>query len=132
MARYQVENAVDYLADIPQDRRSPSQRPELHKKDLRIRTGLTKAESALVTQIRTEKIGFADFLTARKVPGYSPECTYGFHRQTAKHVILFCPDRIDRKTIAQAAGITHYHKWMTTPQIIRKIARWLIRQDILP
>lgn len=100
----------DYLANIPLDQRSPAQRLELHKKDLQIHNGLTKAESALATQIRTEKIGFADFLAARKVPGYSPECSCGFHRQTAKHVIFFCPDRTDRETITQVAGTADYHK----------------------
>ena len=39
----------DYLTNIPLEQRSLAQRVELHKNDLQIHTGLTKAESALMT-----------------------------------------------------------------------------------
>ena len=64
----------------------------LSKKRLCMHEGLAKAESSLATQIRTEKIGLADFLHRRRVPTVtSPACQCGWHRQTAKHIIMFCP-----------------------------------------
>lgn len=59
--------------------------PKLHE-------GLAKAESALAIQIRTEVIGLANFLFKMRVPGVaSPACGCGYHRQTAKHIIIDCP-----------------------------------------
>ena len=65
---------------------------DLNSKRLHIHEGLAKAESSLATQIRTGKIGLADFLYRRRVPSVtSPACPCGWYRQTAKHVIMFCP-----------------------------------------
>ena len=51
--------------------------PLSHKRPW-IHVSLAKAESSLATQIRTEKIGLADFLYRQRVPGItSPECPYG-------------------------------------------------------
>ena len=46
----------------------------------KLHEGLNKATSALITQIRTEKIGLNAFLTDRKVPGYTAKCPYGAAR----------------------------------------------------
>ena len=44
--------------------------------------GLLKAESTVVTLLRTEQIGLGDYLCTRKVPGYkSPLCECGWPRQ---------------------------------------------------
>lgn len=49
--------------------------PKPIKQVLKIHKSLQKAASALVVQIRTEKIGLRKFLRSRKVPGFeSPEC----------------------------------------------------------
>ena len=62
----------------------------LNKKRLRIHEGLAKAESSLATQICTEKVGLANVLHRGRVPIVtSPACPCGWHRQTAKHVIMF-------------------------------------------
>lgn len=62
----------------------------LNKKRLRIHKGLAKAESSLATQICTEKVGLANVLHRGRVPIVtSPACPCGWHRQTAKHVIMF-------------------------------------------
>ena len=68
-----------------------AQQASLDKKRLKIHSNLAKAESSLATQIRTEKIGLANFLFNRRVPNVnSPACICGWPRQTAKHAIMHC------------------------------------------
>src|SRR5271170_3645028 len=51
--------------------------------------GLQKAESAILTQLRTGKIGFNRFLYDRGVPStLSPRCTCGLAAMTVRHVLL--------------------------------------------
>ena len=65
--------------------------PRPTEKVLRLHEGLSKRESALLVQMRTEKIGLNDFLFSRRVPGItSPRCECGERRQTVVHVLLRC------------------------------------------
>lgn len=67
----------------------PCTHKQPHKKDVKIFKGLYKAASALVVQMRTEKIGLKKH--SRNVPGFdTPEqpCIRG--RQSAKHVLIEC------------------------------------------
>ena len=83
----------------------------LSKKRLKIYTQLKKAESALTTQIRTGKIGLADFLYKRRVPSVtSPACSCGWHRQTSEHVIMFCRLIGNREQMFRAAGTSDYQQ----------------------
>ena len=71
--------------------------------------------SALITRMRTEKIGLNAFLVEGRLPGYSPGCPCGFQRQTAKHIIMHCPSYIEnRDGIFQAAGTWDYKKMLAT------------------
>ena len=52
--------------------------PEPSQANLQLHAGRPKPHSALLTQLRTGKIGFLNFLYSRKVPGvWSGRCTYG-------------------------------------------------------
>jgi hypothetical protein len=63
--------------------------PTQSKAVRKLHAGRTKAESALLTQLRTGKIGFNAFLHERKVPGYeSPRRACGPSRMTVRHVLL--------------------------------------------
>lgn len=55
-------------AQIAKDPSLPAHRHSIGRKDDRLHQGLSKAESALAIQIRTEKIGLAAFLAQRRVP----------------------------------------------------------------
>ena len=78
-----------YQNRIP--RPTEAQLGSLSRTRLKIHNNLMKAESALTTQIRTEKIGLANFLFNRRVPGVmTPACSCGWQKQTAKHIILHC------------------------------------------
>ena len=72
--------------------------PKPTKKTLKIHKGLCKAASALVVQMRTEKIGLRKFLHSRKVPGFdSPECPCRRGPQSAKHVLTECQTHTGRR-----------------------------------
>ena len=51
----------------------------------------TRPQSTMATLIRTEHIGLNAYLTRRRVPGKTPECSCGNRAQTPKHVVMFCP-----------------------------------------
>ena len=96
---------------------------------------LRKAESAVITQIRTGRIGLAAFLNMVRVPGIeSPACPCGWARETAAHVIAHCPrfagvrhhitephtGRVDIKSLTSSAEGT------------RRLAKWFIQLQLLP
>ena len=59
---------------------------------LRIHAQIRKGYSAIITQMRTGKIGLRHFLCLRKVPGFSdPRCTCRNDNQTVRHVLQDCP-----------------------------------------
>src|ERR1700694_1495367 len=68
------------------------------KQVLRLHEGLRKAESALLTQARTGKIGLAKFLYSRHVPGVlTATCQCQAGQETPRHMALFCTDEADRR-----------------------------------
>ena len=82
-----------------------AQQAPIHRKRLNAHKLLDKAQSSLATQIRTEKIGLANFLYRRKVPGVnSAACPCGSLLQTAKHVIMFCRLHEHRTHMLRTAG----------------------------
>ena len=57
---------------------------------LKLHKGLHKAESSILIQARTGKIGLRDFLFKRRVPGFdSLCCDYGQGRETVRHILVF-------------------------------------------
>jgi len=100
-------------------------RSEIHK-------GLSKATSALITQIRTEKIGLNGFLSDRKVPGYSPTCSCGWQRQTAKHIIMDCIIYQEKRDeLFARAGTRNYQQMLATTRGCRSAAQFLQRTGLL-
>jgi hypothetical protein len=59
----------------------------------RLHAGRTKPESAILTQLRTGKMGFNAFLYERRVPGvWSRRCTCEQGAMPVRHVLLVCLD----------------------------------------
>ena len=59
---------------------------------LQLHTGLLKAQSSILTQVRTGKIGLAAFLCKRWVPGFPTlACSCGAQWEIARHVVVACP-----------------------------------------
>jgi hypothetical protein len=54
-------------------------------------------------------------------------------RQTAKHILLFCPEYADeRDSLYIAAGIKDYSKMLATLREAKAAAHWLQRTGLLP
>ena len=65
--------------------------PRPTRKVLQLHEDLSKRQSSMLTQLRTEKIGLQDFLFNRHVPDIAdPRCVCGEGRQTVTHVLLRC------------------------------------------
>ena len=65
---------------------------------LRAHEGLTKAQSSVLVQLRTGKIGLGAFLYYRKVPDQlSPICPCGQGPQTPEHLFIQCTAQRSRE-----------------------------------
>jgi len=91
-----------------------------------------KAESSIFTQVRTGKIGLADFLHGIGVPeATSPACACGHERETARHTTVFCPEyRATRNQLLIDGGLD-FKRLLTEKEGVSKLARWWIRSGRL-
>ena len=65
---------------------------------LLLHKSLQKAESALLVQARTGKIGLGKFLYNRKVPGIvTAQCWCGAGFETPRHIVLYCIEEASRR-----------------------------------
>ena len=105
-----------------------------YRASLRLRAGLSKAQSSILTQMRTGKIGLAAFLCRRQVPGFpTPACCCGAQWETAKHVVLECPrlQRV-RRSLYTAAATTDYQVMISRPRPAAALTSWILRYGVLP
>lgn len=110
---------------------SIAQTAPLVKKRIEAHTLLKKADSALATQIRTEKFGLAAFLHRRRVPGFSsPACPCGWHWQNPKHVIMFCRLISGRDLILREAGTNNYRVLTEAPKSLKVLTARLMKSGI--
>ena len=102
---------------------------------LKLHQGLRKAESSLITQIRSGRIGLAAFLNKANVPGYeSPTCQCGQARETATHVIIHCPRFAEIRHILEdpVTGQLDIRALTGTSAGTQRLARWFMKLRILP
>jgi hypothetical protein len=63
---------------------------------LQLHAQLKKAESSVLVQARTRRIGLAHFLAKARAPGYnSPVCRCEHGSKTAEHVLLHCSEEVE-------------------------------------
>jgi hypothetical protein len=102
------------------------------KAALNLHQGLHKAESSIFVQLRTGKIGLADFLHKAKVPGYdTPQCPCGQARETPAHVTIFCSRFQGLRQDLLMKGRLDFGSLLSTKEGVRRISRWWLRRDIL-
>ena len=107
-----------------------SQPPD--RRVLALHKGLHKAESSVLTQLRTGKIGLADFLHKAGVPEVeSTECSCGQGRETPRHITVFCPRYRDARKELRVGGHVDFNELLTTAEGVRKVTRWWIKRGIL-
>lgn len=95
--------------------------------------GLRKAVSALIVQMKTEKIGLRKFLNSMKVPGFdSPKCSCRRGTQIAKRLLIDCRmhaekrDRIwERDRRKAASGRLCWEEILTRPKFAKKAAQFM-------
>ena len=98
----------------------------------KIHADLKKAESSVLTQIRTGRIGLAAFLNKARVPDYpSPKCQCGLAEETASHVIAYCP-RFTEQRQSLAPGRPNVKELVSSVEGAKRLARWFLRLRILP
>lgn len=98
-------------------------------KILDLHIGMNKAESSILIQLRTGKIGLARFLHKSRVPGYdSEECRCGFGVADPQHFLLDCPLYSEERRRAFGEGeMPSYNRMVSQPGLTRRVARWAIR-----
>ena len=65
---------------------------------LKLHKQLKKAESSVLVQARTGRIGLAHFLNKARVPGYETlACKCGLGDETAEHLLLHCQLETERR-----------------------------------
>lgn len=104
------------------------------KKVLQLHERLSKRESALLVQLRTEKIGLNNFLFNQHVPTVtSPRCSCGERRQTVAHVLLRCSKYKDlrNRIFANLSGRNSLRTILSTPQLATKAIEYMEQTQIL-
>jgi len=99
------------------------------KKTLELHTGLRKAESALLVQARTGRIGLAQFLNSRRVPGYeTAKCRCLGGHETPRHMTQYCVIEGPRRSeLRDRAGrVQAYPTLVGTKQGAKKFVRWMM------
>jgi ribonuclease HI len=108
--------------------------PTPTKKVLQLHDRLSKRESALLVQLRTEKIGLNDFLFSRHVPAVtSARCSCGERRQTVAHILLRCSKYKDlrNRIFANLSGRHSLRTILSTPQLATKAIEYMEQTQIL-
>jgi hypothetical protein len=102
-------------------------------KILRLHQGLKKWQSALLIQMRTEKIGLRDYLWRRKVLGFDdPGCNCGEGRQTVSHVLLRCRNYRDlRRREFGTGGRMDLRAILNEPKLATKAIRFMEQTHLL-
>ena len=104
-----------------------------YRSALRLRAGLSKAQSSILTQVRTGKIGLAAFLCKRRVPDFpTPACSCGAQWETARHVVMDCP-RLQRArcSLFVTASTTDYQVLISRPRPAAALTSWILRHGEL-
>jgi hypothetical protein len=98
-----------------------------NKAVLKLHSGLQKAESSVLVQARTGRIGLAKFLYNRKVPGIqSAQCRCGAREETPRHMALYCIEEAGRRLGLRTNGRVNYQQLIGTASGAKQLAKWLI------
>jgi hypothetical protein len=98
------------------------------KKILKLHQELKKAESSVIVQLRTGRIGLAHFLHKARVPEYNTgQCQCGQGVETPRHLLLYCPIEEERRDALGVHQERTFVRLLTTPKGAAKAARWTIQ-----
>jgi hypothetical protein len=99
---------------------------------LQLHEDLRKAESALLTQARTKRIGLAEFLHMHKVPGFvTATCRCRAGHETPRHMALFCMYEADRRHLLHVSKKRTYTQMVGTKDGAKHFVRWMMHSGRL-
>ena len=108
--------------------------PKPTDKVLRLHQDRSKRESAILVQMRTEKIGLKAFLFSRRVPGIpDSRCDCREGTQTVAHVLLECRKLRDirREELGRCPGRSNLRTILTSHKLATKAIRLMEQARIL-
>ncbi|CCU74263.1 hypothetical protein BGHDH14_bgh03408 [Blumeria hordei DH14] len=97
---------------------------------LRIHRNLTRAQSSVAIQLRSEHIGLNSYLSRRKVRGVEkPSCPCGYPSQNVKHMVLACPQWANgRGGFLRQAKDRSFEAMMNSPEDMARITQWILNK----
>jgi hypothetical protein len=100
---------------------------ELGKRRLKLHDLLKKAESVVLVQARTGRIGLASFLNKARVPGFeSPNCRCDRGIETAEHLLLHCLLEDERREWRRGATL---RELLSNPSYTAATVKWTIQSN---
>jgi ribonuclease HI len=93
-----------------------------------------KRQSAIYTQLRTEKIGMNDFLFKQRVPGFTdPGCDCREGRQTVAHILLQCRkySALRNLELGQFPGRQNLRTLLSERKVAAKVVKFTEQTQIL-
>ncbi|KAI1007058.1 hypothetical protein K3495_g1163 [Podosphaera aphanis] len=95
-----------------------------------IHLSLSRAQSSVTTQIRSEHIGLNSYLYRRKVPGvHDTSCQCGYPSQNVKHMVLACLQWArGRGEVLRLAKDRSFEAMMNSAEDVTRIMQWIITQ----
>jgi hypothetical protein len=108
-------------------------------KVLKLHQGLQKAESSLLVQIRTQRIGLAQFLHDQHVPGYETgRCLCIGGSETPRHITLFCSNIVASRTYLRnlirtklGSDRIDYQRLIGSPEGAKIFTKWFMELGCL-
>ena len=102
------------------------------KEVLKIHSKLRKAESSVLIQLRTGRIGLAHFLNKARVPEFDTgQCRCGHGAETPRHLLLYCPEEEDRREQLGPRAVRSFVRLLNTQDGAAVAAKWVIQSGRL-
>ena len=122
----------DTARDRPKGRQAAPEDTPTSRGVLRLHTGLRKAESSVLVQSHTGRIGLAKVLYNLRVPEIlSAQCRCGAGEETPRHMALYCTEEADRRQRLRTGRRRNYQQLIGTSGGAGKLAEWKIRSGRL-
>lgn len=98
-----------------------------------IHQNLSRAQSSIAMQMRSEHIGLNSYLHRRKVPGVeSPKCQCGYPSQNVRHMVMTCPKWArGRGDILRKSKDRSYEAMIQSPEDVARITKWILDEGYL-